>query len=174
MIRRRDAARGEAAIDEATQAPVIRRIGGDHHRRSQEPVPGERAAVRSEVDAAALECGLQGERGEIFRVVEGVELSYQQYLEQLLSSPEVQSDSEKRFEALEEFRDFVRQRGVVDPQLVERLAARVTEIFQTPRRMVRFRSSSNMEDALEFNGAGLYQSTSVCVADTQDQDEVGP
>ena len=34
--------------------------------------------------------------------------------------------------------------------------------------MVRFRSSSNVEDALEFNGAGLYESTSVCAADTLD------
>jgi phosphoenolpyruvate synthase/pyruvate phosphate dikinase len=40
--------------------------------------------------------------------------------------------------------------------------------------MVRFRSSSNAEDALRFNGAGLYDSTSVCVADETDSDSTGP
>ena len=39
---------------------------------------------------------------------------------------------------------------------------------------MRFRSSSNVEDALEFNGAGLYDSTSACAADDLDDDNSGP
>src|SRR6185295_6835098 len=35
-------------------------------------------------------------------------------------------------------------------------------------------SSSNTEDVLDFNGAGLYSSTSVCLADEQDSDTKGP
>ena len=66
---------------------------------------------------------------------------------------------EKRFEELEGYRDFVRAHGVVDPELVGTLVRRIEEVFGTPTRMVRFRSSSNIEDALEFNGAGLYEST---------------
>src|SRR5262245_60640343 len=40
--------------------------------------------------------------------------------------------------------------------------------------MVRFRSSSNAEDSLRFNGAGLHDSTSACLADDGDGDDRGP
>jgi hypothetical protein len=63
--------------------------------------------------------------------------------------------------------------GKVSPELVARLAARVEEVFG-PGVMVRFRSSSNAEDGVRFNGAGLYDSTSVCPADSLDADNVGP
>jgi hypothetical protein len=49
-----DAARREASIDEAAQAAVIGRIGRDHHRGSEEPVPGQSAAIRADADAAPL------------------------------------------------------------------------------------------------------------------------
>ncbi len=39
---------------------------------------------------------------------------------------------------------------------------------------LRFRSSSNMEDAERFTGAGLYESVSGCVLDDLDSDELGP
>jgi hypothetical protein len=63
---------------------------------------------------------------------------------------------------------------VVDPDLVERLFQRIGEVFPSPDTTVRFRSSSNVEDALEFNGAGLYESTSVCALDSTDDDGDGP
>jgi len=58
--------------------------------------------------------------------------------------------------------------------LVDAIATQIVETFGGDGMMVRFRSSSNAEDALNFNGAGLYSSTSVCLADSRDDDEVGP
>ncbi len=100
--------------------------------------------------------------------IEGRDLSYQEYLTELLSSEEFKSDSSVRFRVLDEFRDFVRDRGEVSPALVAGLVGRIEEVFGSRALMVRFRSSSNVEDALEFNGAGLYESTSACAADTLD------
>jgi hypothetical protein len=45
--------------------------------------------------------------------------------------------------------------------------------FDTSRNL-RFRSSTNMEDSLEFTGAGLYDSYSGCLADDLDGDGAGP
>ncbi len=98
----------------------------------------------------------------------GRSLTYEEWLFELLSDPSIESDSQARFEALEEFRSFVRANGAVDSELVSLLASRIESVFGDVRRMVRFRSSSNVEDALEFNGAGLYESTSVCAQDTLD------
>lgn len=54
------------------------------------------------------------------------------------------------------------------------LAEPIRAAFGTDDRMLRFRSSSNAEDALEFSGAGLYDSVSGCLADDLDGDEQGP
>jgi len=43
-----------------------------------------------------------------------------------------------------------------------------------PSEKIRFRSSTNMEDAENFTGAGLYNSYSGCLADDLDGDESGP
>lgn len=43
-----------------------------------------------------------------------------------------------------------------------------------PRRNLRFRSSTNVEDTEAFTGAGLYDSYSGCLADDLDNDERGP
>ena len=103
-------------------------------------------------------------------IVDGRTLNYDEYLRGLLAASDFQTDSRQRFETLERFRDLVRSDGVVDSELVARLAVRIEEVFGRTTTMVRFRSSSNVEDALVFNGAGLYESTSVCAADTLDID----
>ncbi len=95
-------------------------------------------------------------------------LSYEELLFELLDDPDVQTDSERRFTLLDDFRSFARREGVVDPMLVASLTERIRDVFGATDLMVRFRSSSNVEDGLEFNGAGLYESTSVCAADTID------
>lgn len=41
-------------------------------------------------------------------------------------------------------------------------------------RKIRFRSSTNIEDANQFPGAGLYDSYSACLADDLDGDDQGP
>ena len=62
----------------------------------------------------------------------------------------------------------------VDPGLIDALEDSILATFGTDTTMVRFRSSSNAEDALAFSGAGLYSSTSACLADERDGDTDGP
>lgn len=66
------------------------------------------------------------------------------------------------------------QAAPVDAALLTEVGDRIVEVFGDAGHMVRFRSSSNAEDSLRFNGAGLYESTSACVADQRDADDVGP
>ncbi|NRA98182.1 MAG: hypothetical protein HRU14_18465, partial [Planctomycetes bacterium] len=106
--------------------------------------------------------------------VAGEDLSYREYLFGVMNSAKFLSESSFRIGFLESFRELAREQGVVDPALVTRLEARIEAVFGTPLRRVRFRSSSNVEDTLEFNGAGLYESTAVCAADSLDADDSGP
>ena len=62
----------------------------------------------------------------------------------------------------------------VDPALIDSLAERIVATFGDDTTMVRFRSSSNAEDGLDFSGAGLYNSDSACLADELDGDDEGP
>lgn len=103
------------------------------------------------------------------------QVSYENYVAELLDDDRFQSDSGFRFQTLETLRSHIRNQSQVDPRLIDRLAQRIGEILQSPdTTRVRFRSSSNMEDAIEFNGAGLYASTSACRADDLDGDDLGP
>ncbi len=54
------------------------------------------------------------------------------------------------------------------------IAPLTSDLFPDPTRKIRFRSSTNVEDAADFTGAGLYDSYSGCVADELDADETGP
>ena len=101
-------------------------------------------------------------------------VTYEQYLTELESNERFQSDSTYRFERLEALRDHMEDESTVDPDLVARLTARIDQVFGTTVSRVRFRSSSNVEDAVEFSGAGLYRSLSVCAADDLDGDGDGP
>lgn len=58
--------------------------------------------------------------------------------------------------------------------LLELVGARLIDTFGSAETTVRFRSSSNAEDGAFFNGAGLYDSFSGCLADELDADQVGP
>ena len=103
------------------------------------------------------------------------EVTYEDYLKELFASEEFGTNSRFRFEALADLREHMRDLGQVDENLLARLRERISEVLGTPpERRVRFRSSSNVEDAIEFNGAGLYDSTQVCVADDLDGDTTGP
>ena len=105
--------------------------------------------------------------------VGGEVLTYREFLFRNLETEEFQSDSNFRLRFLETFRELAREEGTVDPELVRRLEERIEAVFGTPLRRVRFRSSSNVEDTLEFNGAGLYESTAACAADSLDEDDGG-
>ncbi|MBV7333857.1 PEP/pyruvate-binding domain-containing protein [Chloroflexi bacterium TSY] len=99
--------------------------------------------------------------------------TYVDYLAQLHKDPEFRNNPSIRATRLATLRETMRDGGEIPPFLVRQLADRITSIFG-PDVMVRFRSSSNAEDGLEFNGAGLYDSTSVCALDSLDDDKKGP
>ncbi|CAN5392904.1 hypothetical protein BH23VER1_BH23VER1_07400 [soil metagenome] len=74
--------------------------------------------------------------------------------------------------ALAGIRDLIEDQTTFTPQQQVAIEASLT-IFD-PRRKIRFRSSTNVEDSESFIGAGLYDSYSGCLADDQDADNSGP
>jgi hypothetical protein len=82
-------------------------------------------------------------------------------------------DASVRRERLEALR-LAMQAAPHDPALLAALEERITAVHGSSDSMVRFRSSSNAEDSLHFNGAGLYESTSACLEDSLDDDDLGP
>jgi hypothetical protein len=105
--------------------------------------------------------------------VDGDELTFAETLERWLADDAFLSDAPLRRSRLEALRGAMRA-APQDTALLEALGARITEVWGTDTHMVRFRSSSNAEDGLQFSGAGLYDSTSVCLADGLDGDDLGP
>ncbi len=97
----------------------------------------------------------------------------QERIEALHGDEAFLSDPAQRRRDLESLRDDI-QASEVDPGTVTALYEAIVASEGSDRVMVRFRSSSNAEDSLEFSGAGLYDSTSVCAADSFDSDEDGP
>ncbi len=100
-------------------------------------------------------------------------VSIREYVAELLEEPEFKGDSTYRFVELARLREIIED-GAVDPGVVRAIALKVVRVFGTAKRKVRFRSSSNAEDQLEFNGAGLYRSVSGCAADDLDSGDNGP
>jgi hypothetical protein len=101
------------------------------------------------------------------------EYSFQDTLDAWHADEDFVGDAATRREWLEDLR-YAMLAAPVDPDLVTALGERIVQVWGTDDTMVRFRSSSNAEDSLEFNGAGLYESESVCLADETDNDNVGP
>lgn len=93
-------------------------------------------------------------------------LTYAQTLEAWLADEAFRTDAAVRKDRLAALREHMRTHGVVSPALVQALRGRIVEEFGSDTVMVRVRSSSNAEDAPSFNGAGLYDSTSACAADS--------
>ncbi len=90
-----------------------------------------------------------------------------------LADPTFVSDGAVRRQRLEALRAAI-ESAPCDPDLVAAIGAEILELYGADDVMVRFRSSSNAEDSLAFTGAGLYDSTSVCLADQTDGDLFGP
>jgi hypothetical protein len=61
-----------------------------------------------------------------------------------------------------------------DDALLEQVGQKLVATLGDSDVTARFRSSSNAEDGALFNGAGLYDSFSGCLADDLDDDELGP
>lgn len=92
--------------------------------------------------------------------------SYADTITAWLDDAQFRTDAAIRKQRLEELRTEMATNGVVDPELVDALRARIAEEFGAENVMVRVRSSSNTEDTPQFNGAGLYDSKSACAADS--------
>ncbi len=102
------------------------------------------------------------------------ELSFQATIERLLEDPEFRTDGALRRMRLEALQAAIGD-APCDPALIDALSEQIRATYGGAEdAMVRFRSSSNAEDTLGFNGAGLYDSTSVCLADDLDADDTGP
>lgn len=69
-------------------------------------------------------------------------------------------------------RALIRRDAVFTPDQEEAIRAALAGF--DPRRNIRFRSSTNVEDSEHFTGAGLYDSYSGCLADDTDADTAGP
>ena len=106
--------------------------------------------------------------------LEGSLVTYEEYLAEIFNLPQFATDSVLRSAALIGFRSFARDHGEIPAGLVDALAAQIENVFGSRDVATRFRSSSNVEDILDFNGAGLYESTQGCVADSLDGDSTGP
>jgi len=98
---------------------------------------------------------------------DGPELhSYADTIAAWLEDEAFRTDSSVRSERLAQLRNEMQTNGVVPAALVEALHERIVTVFGSDTVMVRIRSSSNAEDTPTFNGAGLYDSTSACAADS--------
>ena len=101
-------------------------------------------------------------------------VSYAEFVRELEDWETFQADAALRVRVLAALRSHMELEGRIPSGLLDRLRERLRTVFGSERTVVRFRSSSNVEDALEFNGAGLYDSTSACIVDDFDGDDLGP
>lgn len=76
--------------------------------------------------------------------------------------------------ALERVRDLIRNATDFSAEQRAALLAALQNAGFATDRNIRFRSSTNVEDGEAFNGAGLYDSYSGCLADDLDDDVAGP
>lgn len=98
-------------------------------------------------------------------------LSYADTIALWLEDDDFRTDTQLRRERLDALVQHMEDESTIDEALVADLESRVSDVFGDPSVMVRFRSSSNAEDGVDFNGAGLYESTRVCVLDTEDRED---
>jgi hypothetical protein len=73
---------------------------------------------------------------------------------------------------LQQIRDLFTKSATFTPAQKQTILAALTGF--EPRRKLRFRSSTNVEDTEHFTGAGLYDSYSGCLLDELDANDSGP
>lgn len=99
--------------------------------------------------------------------------SFADTLDVWLNDEEFRNSKAIRHKRLKGLRKAMRKASVSSGFLTL-LASNIKQVWGNTDTMVRFRSSSNAEDAWGFSGAGLYDSTSACLADDLDADHIGP
>lgn len=100
-------------------------------------------------------------------------LSFSDTIQAWLDDPTFTTNGALRRSRLEALRDAIRTTRPSEV-LIAAIEEAIIDTYGTTTTMVRFRSSSNAEDALAFSGAGLYDSTSACLADERDDNTTGP
>jgi len=101
-------------------------------------------------------------------------VTLREYVRRLATDPALATDAATRLRLLAGLRDRIEGAGSIPPAFVAAVADRIGQVFGGTDVRVRFRSSGNVEDSLEFSAAGLYDSTTVCAADSLDGDTAGP
>jgi pyruvate,water dikinase len=93
----------------------------------------------------------------------------------LVADPEVRTRLGVKRSRLDELQDGI-EHAPFPPALLQRLEETIVHVYGEAGRMqmLRFRSSTNVEDLDTFTGAGLYDSKSGCLADDLDGDTAGP
>jgi hypothetical protein len=99
------------------------------------------------------------------------DLTLQAWIEQRLEQAQSSGLEKDLAEALAEIRTQIKSATFTQDQQEQILSG--LSSFD-PRRKLRFRSSTNLEDQAQFTGAGLYDSFSGCLEDDLDLDEAGP
>lgn len=133
--------------------------------------------LRQHIDPSRVTEGLAIPMGAYFRFMDenrwdapvdaGTrDASYAETLTAWLADDAFGSDAKLRAQRLEALRTEMVEAGVVAPETLDAVKTAVVGLMGRPDVMMRFRSSSNAEDSLSFNGAGLYHSASGCVPDT--------
>ena len=167
----------DIAAMESEGIEVVARVGGkaSNFARLQTVLDGDFADYREVGFAVPVRRFIEFmTENEIESITGDGSVSYAAHVAELLADPEFQTSSTVRFARLAALRQHIREESVVPSGLVTRIAVQIARVFGSTSAAVRFRSSSNVEDALEFNGAGLYDSTSACAADDLDTDREGP
>ena len=163
---------------EGDDVDVVSRFGGkaSNLARLQSILTGPWSAYREKGFAIPLKYYLDFMRSNMtLSHIDSRPISFDEHLAELFADTSFQTDCRFRFDALENLRAQMEGSARINAGLLADIAARVSEIMETPTDLsVRYRSSSNVEDAIEFNGAGLYGSTSGCSMDDLDDDNDGP
>jgi pyruvate,water dikinase len=156
--------------------PLVGRVGGKSANLAKlyDFLPAEYRVPGFGIPFAYFEDFMEGNTILDQRVDPPEEVSYREYVGRLVEDQKFRTDTAYRRELLWDLRTRMRYEAQLDPALVSALAQRIREVFGDTGVRVRFRSSSNVEDALEFSGAGLYNSTTVCADDSLDPDRDGP
>ncbi|HET9959312.1 MAG TPA: PEP/pyruvate-binding domain-containing protein [Polyangiaceae bacterium] len=90
-----------------------------------------------------------------------------------LADPIFRTDAKVRKARLLQLQDAM-VAAPCDAELQTSIAESIRALVGSESTTLRFRSSSNAEDGVTFNGAGLYDSYSGCLADDLDADDAGP
>lgn len=104
----------------------------------------------------------------------GLSLTLSEYIEAMTLNNGFWSNLQFRNKVLSRLRDDGFNKKIITSYMTETIRDRIVEVFGDDETMVRFRSSSNIEDALEFSGAGLYHSESACPYDSFDNNDDPP